>query len=284
MKIGVIVDSFRVSFEEGVLKAAAVGADGIQAYATTGAFSPQNLNAAKRREALDYVRSNGLVFSALCGDFGGHGFMHEDENANRIERSKRIIDMALELDCKVVTTHIGVIPVDRNNSRYDIMQRACYKLGEYAEKCGAFFAVETGPEPAATLARFIKELGVKGVAVNLDPANLAMVIGEDSVEAAKILGPLSVHTHAKDGILLKKEDPEIIYGLVKHDEMGERPEYFREVVLGTGDVHFEKYLPALKASGYNGFLTIEREAGDVPEKDIRIAVEFLRKHIADLKL
>lgn len=284
MKIGVIVDSFRAGFREGVKKAAAVGADGIQAYATNGELSPQNLNAAQRKEILDYVKSNGLVFSALCGDFGGHGFMFEAENAERVEATKRIMDLSVELECGIVTTHIGIVPSDPTNPRYAVMQKACRELAEYGDKIGASIAVETGPEPAEVLAGFIKSLGARGVGVNLDPANLAMVIGQDAREAARILGPLSVHTHAKDGILITKGDPEVIYGLVKHDEMGEKPEYFKEVVLGTGAVHFDTYLPALKAAGYNGFLTVEREAGQTPENDIRIAVDFLRDELKKLAL
>lgn len=280
MKIGVITSSFRTGFREGILSAAKLGADGVQVYATNGEFSAQNLNAAQRKDALAFVKDSGLVFSALCGDFGGHGFMYADENVNRIELTKRIMELAVDLDCTVVTTHIGVVPADRSNPRYDVMQSACGELGRYGEKLGVTLAIETGPETAQVLSGFILGIGSKGVGVNLDPANLAMVMGQDSVEAAKILGPLSVHTHAKDGILLKKEDPEIVYGLVKHDEMGERPEYFREVVLGTGDVDFDRYLPALKASGYDGFLTIEREVGDSPEKDIKIAVDFLREMLA----
>ena len=34
---------------------------------------------------------------------------------------------------------------------------------------------------------------------------------------------------------------------------------------------------ALREIGYEGYLTIEREAGDTPEEDIRKAVEYLRK-------
>jgi sugar phosphate isomerase/epimerase len=54
---------------------------------------------------------------------------------------------------------------------------------------------------------------------------------------------------------------------------------FTEVPLGTGKVDFPAYLKALNDIGYHGFLTIEREVGDNPEKDIRTAVDFLRKHI-----
>jgi len=44
-----------------------------------------------------------------------------------------------------------------------------------------------------------------------------------------------------------------------------------------GDVVFPSYLKALEDIGYHGFLTIEREVGDDPEKDIREAVAFLKK-------
>ena len=50
-----------------------------------------------------------------------------------------------------------------------------------------------------------------------------------------------------------------------------RGKSFLEVPLGTGSVDFPKYLEALTAVGYKGFLTIEREVGKSPEKDIRIA-------------
>ncbi|MBQ3141645.1 MAG: sugar phosphate isomerase/epimerase, partial [Clostridia bacterium] len=218
-----------------------------------------------------------------CGDFGGHGFMNADENPERIRRSKAILDLALDLECTVVTTHIGVVPTDKSNPRYSIMQKACYELGKYGDEIGASFAIETGPETAAVLKEFIDSLGVSGVRVNLDPANLAMVCGDDSAEAARILGPYAVHTHAKDGIMLVKENPEVIYGLIKHDEL-EKIQYFREVVLGTGSVDFDKYLPALAAAGYDGFLTVEREVGETPEKDIAIAVEFLKEKLAKYQL
>ena len=59
-------------------------------------------------------------------------------------------------------------------------------------------------------------------------------------------------------------------------EMGHK---YLELPLGEGDVNFDVYLPALAATGFNGFLTIEREVGNQPEKDIALAVEFLREKI-----
>lgn len=43
-------------------------------------------------------------------DMGGHAFTREEDNAYKVDRSCRIMDLALDLDCHVVTTHIGVVP------------------------------------------------------------------------------------------------------------------------------------------------------------------------------
>ncbi len=271
--IGVIINSFRTDIPTSVKKAAEVGAQGIQVYATSGEMAPENLSKEKRREFLDLVKSNGLIISALCGDLGGGGFTHPEKNPEKIEKSKRILDLAKELETNVVTTHIGVVPEDKNHDRYKIMQEACHELAEYADSIDAHFAIETGPETSATLKGFLDSLESTGVGVNLDPANLVMVTGDDPVKAVHNLKKYIVHTHAKDGKQLFYKDPEIIYGM-KPDVIV-TGDSFIEVPLGEGSVPFKEYLEALCDIGYNGFLTIEREVGDTPEKDIRTAVKFL---------
>lgn len=276
--IGVIIDSFRCDLKEAVKKAAAVGANGIQVYASRGEMDPDNMTPAKRKEFLDVVKSNGLVISALCGDLGGGGFSIPENNPWKIEKSKRIIEMAKELETDVVTTHIGVVPEDVNHDRYKIMQDACFQLAEFADSIDAHFAVETGPETSANLKKFLDSLGSKGVGVNLDPANLVMVTGDDPVQAVYNLKDYIVHTHAKDGKQLFYLEPEIVYG-VKKDIIVE-DDSFIEVPLGEGSVDFPNYLKALEDIGFKGFLTIEREVGDDPAKDIGNAVTFLRDIIA----
>ena len=255
MKIGAMLESFRLGFRGGVEKAASLGIEGIQAYATYGELAPENMTEDKIRETLDIVKSNGLVFSALCGDFG-HGFMNADENKIYVEKSKRVLDLAKKLDCNVVTTHIGTVPAEENETK-EIMRKACRELAEYADSVGAAFAVETGPETGKVLGEFLDSLGAGGVRVNFDPANLVMVAGDRPENALKYLGKYIVHTHAKDGIP------------VGHNG-------YLEVPLGQGGVHYDTYIPALHYAGFDGFLTIERECGDTPEKDIGMAVDFLR--------
>jgi L-ribulose-5-phosphate 3-epimerase len=280
-KIGVMVDSFKLNIRDGIKKAKEVGASGIQIYAVSGYMDPDNLGEIERIELLKCIKDNGLVVSALCGDLGGHGFSIKEDNKLKIEKSKKIMDLAVALETKVVTTHIGVIPEDKNHPRYKIMQEACEELGAYADKVGAYFAIETGPEKAETLKKFLDSLKSRGVKVNYDPANLVMVTGDDPVEGVYTLRDYIVHTHAKDGIMINKTSPEKIYNFFATGGIEDvnLDECFLEKPLGFGDVDFDGYLKALKDINYKGFLTIEREVGLNPEDDIRAAVIFLKELI-----
>ncbi|WP_106766237.1 sugar phosphate isomerase/epimerase family protein [Paenibacillus faecalis] len=285
-KIGVIVDSFGVGVMEGLKKAKEVGADGVQIYAVSGEMDPAALSPAKRKELRSYIDGLGLEISALCGDLAGHGFQDAEANPEKIEKSKRILDLAVELGTSVVTTHIGIVPDDKNSRIYDTMYRACEELGVYAKSMNAYFAIETGPEPAAHLKSFLDTLSTNGVSVNFDPANMVMVTGDDPVEGVKLLKDYLVHTHVKDGKRFRPVDPRDVYGFLGYGEMDHEKiaemassgAAFEEVPLGEGSVDFPAYFAALQEIGYAGYLTIEREVGSNPEQDIRKAVEFIKSY------
>lgn len=287
MKIGVMLESFRKEgFRESVESAARLGADGIQAYCVDRSILKYNeVTPAKAREYLDIVKLNGMVFSAICGDFGT-GFMDEEKNPGIIEKSKRVLEIAKMLECDVVTTHIGKLTKEESRSK-EVARKACRELALFADSMDSAFAVETGPEMAAILLEFLDSLGAGGVRVNFDPANLVMVAGDRPETAVKTLGKYIVHTHAKDGIKLndgKKRDILIGGEAVDHDQLLKMGEEYLELPLGEGDVNFDTYLPALASTGFDGFLTIEREVGADPAKDIELAVNFLREKIEKFNL
>jgi len=276
MKLGVICDCFKLPLEESIKLAGSMGFDGVQIYATTGEFSPENLSEEKKATIRALLKENGLEISALCGDMGGFGFQIEKDNPERIEKTKRIVDLAAQFGVSVITTHIGVIPDSPDHPRYSVMLDALCQCGEYAQQKNVTLAIETGPEKADTLLGFLKKTK-GGIGVNLDPANFVMVTDQDPVEAVQKLAPYLVHTHAKDGVMLKKTDPEIIYDCFARGgiEALNVADYFLETPLGEGKVNFPAYLKALKEIGYDGYLTIERETGADPKKDISLAKAVL---------
>lgn len=259
MKIGLISDSFRLGFEDSIKAASKLGVSGVQKYMTTGDLTAENLVGDKLKEVKDIMNSNGLVFSAICGDFG----LDLDDDTI-VDRSKRVLEKAKELDCHIVTTHIGHL-YETDDARMEKIRNNARELAVFADSIGSYFAAETGTEKAPVLKAFLDSLGAKGLRVNLDPANLVMVAGDDPVAAVYTLKDYIVHTHAKDGV-----------------KTGENT--WLELPLGQGGVDFDKYLAALNDIGYTGFLTIEREVGDNPAADIGMAVDFLKGKLNALNI
>lgn len=276
--IGAMLESFRKPIPEAIKAASSLYISGVQIYATNGEISPENMTNESKTKLVSALKAENLSISALCGDLG-KGFTNKELNPQLVEKSKRILYLAKELGTDIVTTHIGVVPEDKEHDRYKIMQEACYELASYADSISAHFAVETGPETAVVLKGFLDSLNSKGVGVNLDPANFVMVTGDDPVKAVHTLKDYIVHTHAKDGVQHFYKAPEIIYGVMSEEVPTSSS--FAEVPLGTGSVDFKSYLKALEDIGYTGYLTIEREVGENPEKDIKTAVDYLKNIIRE---
>lgn len=279
MKIGVILESFRKEFKEAVEEAAKLGADGVQMYANTQTVHA-DMSGREIREVKKVLDGEGLKVSALCGDFGCEMYYTRDKSL--IDREKKIMGIAKELGTDIVTTHIGVVPEEKDCPQYESMREVCRELAKFADSMGGHFAVETGPERAQLLKDFLDGLDSRGVAVNLDPANLVMCAGDDPVSAVHILKDYIVHTHAKDGIMLKKTDTRTLYA---PSFFGLQPsdwgEHIKEMPLGEGNVPWDAYIAALREIGYDGYLTIERECGETPAEDIAKAVTFLKKYIGE---
>lgn len=281
MKIGTLADWFGVGLIEGIRESQRCGAQGVQVYAA-GELDSMTVTPEKIKKVKSVARECDQQIVSLCGELGGYGFEKAEDNAAKVEYIKRTVDLALELDCHIVTTHIGVIPADKSHPRYRVMKEACVEVGEYAARFGSHIAVETGPELITTLKSFVDDCG-PGMAVNYDPGNIVMVTGDDEVKAVYTAGKSIVHTHAKDGICQTAIDPEQFYhrfaagGL----EWARSVSYTKEMPLGQGKVRWPEYLKALVDIGYDGFLTIEREVTNGAE-DIRMAVRFLADRLSKL--
>lgn len=277
MKIGAVIECFRLDFKEAAKAAKAIGTDGVQIYAS-GIVNAE-MTEAQIAEVRSIMEGEGLEVSALCGDFGCKMFYLPELSRDIIEREKKVMLIAQKLGTNIVTTHIGVVPSDKNSAQYESMHRVCKELADFADSVGGRFAVETGPEKAVLLKEFLDDLGSRGVSVNFDPANLVMCAGDDPVKAVDTLKDYIVHTHAKDGVQNFYVDTRRIYA-AEYYRVAPAPEgSFTEVPLGRGGVDWRAYIAALKNIGYDGYLTIERECGEDPQADIRMAASFLKNFI-----
>jgi len=289
MKIATLADWFGVGVINGIEESQRCGAEGVQLYAWKE-LNPFEITPGKINEIKQAAKDNGQTVTALCGELaemnpGGHGLEEAGKNPPLIDYLKRVLDLAAKLDCNTVTTHIGIIPGDKNTPAYKALQEACGELSVYAQKMDAWLAIETGPEPVERLCEFADSIAGGRIAVNYDPANLIMVTNDDEIKGVYTAGSRIVHTHAKDGIMKKYIGPEYIYGIFAEggvEALSAIGDYFAETPLGQGSVRWPEYLRALRDVGYTGFLTIEREVGVDAAADIRMAVGFLKEQLKSL--
>lgn len=287
-KIATLADWFGKGPIEGIRESRRCGAQGVQLYAWNE-LNPFTISGGMVRELRATARDNGQAVTALCGELsevapGGEGLEVAQDNPPKVEYLKRVMDLAMELDCSVVTTHIGIIPREESGPRYEALLESCARLGQYARERGLLLAIETGPEPIPRLCRFVDRCG-GGVAINYDPANLVMVTAEDEVAGVHTAGKRIVHTHAKDGVCKRYVGPEKIYRAFAQggvEALAQMPDFFAETPLGQGAVRWLPYLEALGSVGYEGYLTIEREVSKDAAGDIRLAVDFLTETLAQL--
>ena len=272
MKISVMSGGFRLGYEDGVRKAREIGADGIQMYAVeTGLdFSHEPLPCIARA-VRGFADDVGLVISAVCVDIGGFA-CSADQLPDRLLRTKNMLKFTNMMGIPNVTSHIGKVPEDKSDPIYAQLVDALKQVGEYCAEYDIWYCIETGPEKAVVLKSFLEDVAMPKIGVNLDPANLVMCSDDDPVAAVHTLGKYIHHTHAKDGICLTR---------AVHKPWPSAPagRPWIEVPLGSGEVDFPAWIRALREEGFDGYLAIEREAGEDPAKDIKTALDFLRTQI-----
>lgn len=187
------------------------------------------------------------------------GLVPPATRAMRTQELKRGADIAAWLGTDCVGTHVGFLPLDAKDANYIGTVEALKEITEHCAGKGQTFCFETGQETPMVLLRCIQDVGTGNLGINLDPANLLMYGNGNPVDALDIFGRYVRGVHAKDG-----EYPTNGYDLGQ------------EKALGEGRVNFPELVAKLKACGYTGSLTIEREiSGPQQIEDIKRAMDLL---------
>lgn len=187
------------------------------------------------------------------------GLVPPSVRAERMKSGKALSDWTKRIGVNSITCHIGFIPDDENDPIYPGFIDTMRDFGEYCAKNEQIFCFETGQELASTLMRTILDIDTGNMFVNLDPANLILYGKSNPLDAIEIFGEYVRGFHAKDGLWPNRDES---LGL--------------ETALGEGAVRFDLLIPRLKAKGFTGPVTIEREiSGPQQRKDILKAMKLL---------
>ncbi len=205
-----------------------------------------------------FLLFEGQVFNLRDGP-ATMGLVPPQHRKRRLALAKRFSDLVAEMEIGSITSHIGFIPDDERDPVYGGFVKVMRDLARYCEDNGQIFCFETGQELPSTLKRTIVDVGTDNLGVNLDPANLILYGMANPLDAAEILGEYVKGMHAKDGVWPNRDE------VLGH-----------ETPLGQGRVRFDLLIPRLKAKGFKGPVTIEREIHGPQQKiDILRAKDLL---------
>ena len=226
-----------------------------------------------RQNAADY----GVRLTAIWGGYTGPacwnftrgpvtlGLVPVTYRQMRIEQLQRWADFAAEAGAPAVITHCGFLPENMTDPEFEGVATAIWEVASYCKRLGIGFWFETGQETPVVILRFIEEVGLDNLGINLDPANLLLYGKGNPIDALYVFGKWVRAIHAKDGM-----PP------TNGRELG------HEVKVGEGYVRYPHFLPALLDCGFTGDLTIEREiSGEQQNRDIRDTIGYLQRLLDD---
>lgn len=274
LKIAVFPGVFSEDLTEAAQKAAELGIPGLHLSAY-GRYHADQLDAQARRDILKMLRDTGVEISAISYWGGEVDLCDRSQHEKAIPEGKKAMQLAVDLECCKWQGHVGMVPWETGNERWDSIVEGTRELCDYGGSIGAVLLLETGPEPPRIFKRLLETVNSKGLGINFDPANLILwpptVAKHMEVPysrewadenfnpeaGAELLLPWIGHTHAKDALVKEDGTPQ-------------------EVPLGEGWVDWPRYVKILRDGGYDGYFAIEREAGEDKMGDVIRAVEFLR--------
>lgn len=172
-------------------------------------------------------------------------------------------EFARKLGVRNVFTHIGYVRDDPHDPEREEIKLILRYIASELLKNGQSLQIETGEMLPLSLVQLINDISLENVGVNFDPANLLINARGNPSDALDLLVPYVRGVHAKDGVYPTGINPK-----------------GRETPIGQGRVDFQYIVNTLKAHGYDGDLTIEREiTGEEQTRDILAAAEYLRRLI-----
>jgi len=227
-RIGVVLDSFREPVKEALASAARLRLQDIEMPTIGGEIDPSALSNTGRRHLLHYVSSLGLRLSALGASLGpsrGRGADLEE----RLDRTRRIVELAVELRVPVVTTQLG--RVDGETVKSGDLVEAVEVLANLTDRTGTFVALETETSDPQAIAALLKRIDCPTVGTCYDPGSLLM----DGYDPIAGLEPLA------DRILIAR---------ARNAVAGTSQRPGRETALGEGQMDLAEYLAGLDQAGY----------------------------------
>jgi sugar phosphate isomerase/epimerase len=264
----------RYPFDEAASRIADHGYEGLELLADVPHAWPAGLldgtkraiRAAMERNRLAFSNVNAFMMNAINDyrqPYWYPSFIEPDPHYRRvrIDHTRRALALCAELGAPHITTEPGgpLAPGQTRQAAIDLFIEVLKPLAEHAHSLGVLLLIEPEPELLLeTTDQFLEvaeRLNAPSIGLNFDVGH-AFCVREDLPRAIAKLAPHIRHYHLED-----------IAASRVHQHL----------VPGTGAIDFAAVITAIRATGYDGWLTVELYPYlDDPDAAARDALAVLR--------
>jgi sugar phosphate isomerase/epimerase len=262
------------SFDEAASRIASLGYEGLELLADVPHAWPAGLLDVQKRGILRAMERSQLAFSNINAfmmnavndrrqPYWYPSFIEPEPHYRqvRIDHTHRALDLCAELGAPHITTEPGgpLAPGQPRQEAIDLFVEVLKPLAQHAHDRGVLLLIE--PEPDLLLEttdqylEVAERVNAPSIGLNFDVGH-AFCVREDLPRAIAKLAPYTRHYHFED----------IAATRVHH-----------HLVPGTGAIDFAAVVSAIRATGYDGWLTVELYPFlDDPDAAARQAIEVMR--------
>ena len=232
-----------VEMDEAVPHLASLGYDGIEITVIPGYTTELGtLDTGERRRIRGLFAKHGVEMPAIAG----HTSLLEPDvrqHAANMKRLRDTVELAADFTMDHLVPCLDTTPGGRPEDWPDVRDRLLNEAGglvEFGARRGVVIAME--PHIGCCLCDVERTLWLLD---QIDSAYLKLnydishfdVAGVPTAESVAALAPHTIHTHVKD-------------------QRGRAPD-FEFLIPGEGDFDYVEYLDAMKAAGYDDYITVE---------------------------
>ena len=268
----------RFPFDEAAERIKAIGYDGLELMADVPHAWPAGLLDGPKRAIRAAMERNGLAFSNVNAfmmnaiDDHRHPFLHpsfiEADHGYRrvrIDHTRRALDLCAELGAPHITTEPGgpLAPGQSRSAAINLFVEGLKPLVDHAHDLGVLLLIEPEPdlllETSDQYLEVAERINAPSLGLNFDVGH-AFCVSEDIPHAIRKLAPQIRHYHFED----------IAATRVHH-----------HLIPGDGAIDFAEVVVAIQATGYDGWLQVERYPNlDHPDDPARRALAHLPPLVA----
>jgi fructoselysine 3-epimerase len=256
------------SLDDTIDELALLGYDGIEILCDQPHAVPGLITPTRAHEILERITRAGLQISNLnafptyyIGDVYHPSWIHENEADRRIEHTRGCLELAKLWGVKHLSTLPGG-PLEDGMSRVDALNRFRKGLESLYDDCrrtGAKILIEPEPhlliETSDEFLSLAQDLDPECIGLNFDIGHF-FCVHEDPAELVPKLASWTEHYHLED----------------IHENR-----FHYHLVPGRGAIDFSRVLEAIRATAYDGFITVEvYPKADAPVGAARDSIEYLK--------